>query len=210
MKTKRSLVVAGSAAVVLAGSLTIGALAASSTTTPALEEEGPAALTIDPTDGTHVTTDGLDNVEKKMGEAAVLADDSGNSAFSIKVTKATTADTCLARVGDMQLTPEKGTFLILDIEATMSPGAARAVGSKAEDLFMPLAPQAFSVMGSSGVIEREVASESAWGCLADKDLAPAALSPGQKVSGKVVLDVPHGSGTVVYDPIDNGGWSWPY
>lgn len=210
MNKKRSLAVAGSAAVVLVGSLTFGAIAASSNPSPALDEQGPAALSVDPTDGSKVITDRLDNVEKKVGESAVLADDGGNRLFTINITKVTTAKVCQARVGSFQLKPEKGMFLILDVEATMSRGAAREVRSKPEDLFMPLAPQAFSVMGPSGVIEREVASEPAWGCLADKDLAPAALSPGQEVSGKVVLDVPYGSGAVVYDPINNGGWSWPY
>ncbi|WP_417235142.1 hypothetical protein [Arthrobacter sp.] len=209
MNIKRTLYVAGGA-VVLAGSVVLGTVAAQSEKAPQLQEQGPEALTVDPSSGADVTTDRLDNVEKDVGDAAVLAAEDGKKLFSLEISKITVARDCPARVGNFRLTPENGTFLILDVEASLDRGISKEVSGSADELFMPLVSQAFSVTDPHGVIDREVASESAWGCLGDDVLAPALVNPGQKVSGKIVLDVPYESGTVVYDPNSNGGWSWPY
>lgn len=209
MNTKRSLLIAGGA-VILAGSVALGTVAAHSTKAPELEQHGPEALTMDPSSGADVTTDRLDNVEKDVGDAAVLAAEDGKKLFTLEVGKITVARDCPARVGNFRLAPENGTFLILDVEARLDRDISKEVSGSADELFMPLVSQAFSVTGPQGVIEREVASESAWGCLGDDLLAPALVNPGQKVSGKIVLDVPYQTGTVVYDPNNNGGWSWPY
>lgn len=209
MKKKRTLIIAGAAAVV-AGSLALGTVAANSTKAPGPQDQGPSALAVNPASGDKVATDNLDNVVKDVGEAAGLTDDAGNRVFSLDLKKATVASDCPARVGSFRLTPEKGHFLILDVKATLAQNAASKVPGKDDEVFMPLATQAFSVMDQHGVIDREVSSESAWGCLGDDELASPLVNPGQTVSGKIVLDVPYGSGTVVYDPDNNGGWSWPY
>lgn len=209
MNIRRALCVAGGA-VVLAGSVALGTVAAQSDKAPGLEQQGPEAMEVDPTSGATVTMDTMDNVEKNVGEAAVLADDEGDRLFSLEITKVTAAKDCPARVGSFRLTPKNGTFLILDVEASLDRDIAHKVAGTEEEMFMPLVSQAFSVTGPTGVIEREVASESAWGCLGEDELAPALVNPGQKVTGKIVLDVPYEGGTVVYDPNSNGGWSWPY
>lgn len=210
MRFKRSALAATCAAVLVSGSLAFTAVSANSDKSPAPQEEGPTVLAVDPSDGTRVTTDALDNVEKKVGEAAVLADDSGKRLFSIEVEHITRTSNCPARVGSFTMKPDRKTFLVLDVVATMDQRITDEVDLAKDDVFMPLVAQAFSVMGTNGVIDREVASEASWGCYADDVLAPAMITPGQKVHGKIVLDVPYSSGTVVYDPNNNGGWSWPY
>lgn len=75
---------------------------------------------------------------------------------------------------------------------------------------MPLVAEAFSVTSAGGTVERNLTSETAWGCFEDSVLLPPVVNPGQSVTGKVVLDVDAPAGRVAYDPENNGGWSWPY
>lgn len=206
---KRFLLMTG-AAVVLAGTVAFSAVAAQSSTAPDPGQQGPEALAVDPSSGADVTTDRLDNVEKEVGDAAVLAGEDGRRLFSLEVSKISVVRDCPARVGSFRLTPENGVFVVLDVEARLDRGISQQVAGAADDMFMPLVSQAFSAMDPQGVIDRNVASESAWGCFGNDELVPALVNPGHKVSGKIVLDVSYSSGTVVYDPNSNGGWSWPY
>ncbi|MGP5732633.1 hypothetical protein [Arthrobacter rhombi] len=206
---QRTLIAAGAVAM-LVGSVGMGAFAANSATAPEPQQQGPPPLAAEPDTGAVVETDTHDNVVKDTGDAAVLIDDSGKRQFTLEVTRSKVVTDCPARVGGFRLQPENRRFLVLDVKATLANSVTAEVPGSTEDIFMPLVAQAFSVVGNNGVIDREVATESAWGCYPDVKLAPALVDPGQSVQGKVVLDVPYGSGTVVYDPDNNGGWSWPY
>lgn len=208
-KIQRTLIAAGAVAL-LVGSVGMGAFAANSATAPESQQQGPPPLAAEPGTGAVVETDTHDNVVKDTGDAAVLVDDSGKRQFTLEVTKSTLVRDCPARVGNFQLQSEKGRFLVLDVKATLARSVTGEVPGSTQDIFMPLVAQAFAAVNDAGVIDREVATETAWGCYRDDQLAPALVNPGQRVSGKVVLDVPYGSGTVVYDPDNNGGWSWPY
>lgn len=145
---------------------------------------------------------------KASGEAGALVDKTtGAETFTIQVNEIETATECEARSAGFTLAPERGTFLILDVTATLAAGANPA---GTEEAFMPLAAEAFSVVPQSGSTEDDVTSASAWGCLTETDLAPAVVNPGETVTGKIVLDTRVTSGTVIYDPDGSGGWSWPF
>ena len=172
---------------------------------------GPAIAEANPSTGTAVKTDRFDNVQKKVGEKAGLVDEKTNkSYFTIEVTKTQLLSSCTSRVGNQQLEPTRSSFLVLDVKATLAASVAEQVGGSTTDLFMPLVAEAFSVTTSGGTPERNVTSETAWGCFDDSVLLPPVVNPGQSVKGKVVLDVDAARGKVAYDPEDNGGWSWPY
>ena len=172
---------------------------------------GPAIAEANPSTGTEVKTDRFDNVQKKVGEKAGLVDEKTNkSYFTIEVTKTQLLSQCTSRVGNQQLRPTRSRFLVLDVKATLASSVSEQVGGSTKDLFMPLVAEAFSVTTSSGAPDRNVTSETAWGCFDDSVLLPPVVNPGQSVKGKVVLDVDALKGKVAYDPEDNGGWSWPY
>lgn len=172
---------------------------------------GPAVAEANPSTGTEVKIDKFDNVQKKAGEKAGLVDEETNkSYFTIEVTDSQLLGQCGARVGNQLLKPTRSTFLVLDVEATLAASVSDKVGGGTKELFMPLVAEAFSVTTSTGVQDRNVTSETAWGCFDDSVLLPPVVNPGQTVKGKVVLDVDAPKGKVAYDPEDNGGWSWPY
>lgn len=215
LKQGRILTSIASAAVVLG--LAAWALGSAGTATsdeweiPTELKAGPAIATADPATGSGVKIDRFDNVQKKAGEKAGLVDERTNKTyFSIEVTNSKLVGSCQPRVGTTPLKPTRTTFLVLDVKASLAADVGVKVGGSGGELFMPLVAETFSVTSGSGVPDRNVGSESAWGCFADAALLPPVVNPGQSVSGKVVLDVDSRTGKVVYDPEANGGWSWPY
>lgn len=97
-----------------------------------------------------------------------------------------------------------------EVSATPAADVADKVGGDPEESYMPLVAGTFSVATGNGKVDRNVASETAWGCFDDSVLLPQVVNPGQTVTGKLVLDVAATQGRVAYDPQENGGWSWPY
>ncbi|GAA4370609.1 hypothetical protein [Paeniglutamicibacter cryotolerans] len=177
---------------------------------PAELQAGSDTAVQDPISGKKVVTDKHDNVAKKRGETAGLVDEhDGKTYFTFEVLSAKTVSSCTPRVGVGMLKPENGYFLVVDVKASMAASISQQVGGSSVDIFMPVIAEAFSVLSPTGKIQREVASAAAFGCLTEKELAPPLISPGEKLRGKVVLDVPFDDGRVVFDPEENGGWSWP-
>lgn len=113
--------------------------------------------------------------------------------FTVKVAKSQLLESCPDRMGGPNLKPERSKFLVLDIEASK-------VGGSKSDLYMPLLAEAFSVVDAKCGINRSAASDAAWGCRKDSQLAPAIINPGEKVPGKIVLDIAANKGKVAYDP----------
>lgn len=178
---------------------------------PADVSAGPAIAESNPSTGDKVKTDEFDNVDKAPGEQGGLIDEeTKTSYFTIEVTSSTLLSECEPRVGDGKLQPTRTAFLVLDISASLADSVAEKAGGTPGDLFMPLVAEAFSVTTASGASDRDITSETAWGCFDDGQLLPPVVNPGQSVSGKVVLDVKSVQGKVAYDPEGNGGWSWPY
>lgn len=174
-------------------------------------EAGPVVAETNPTTGDKVKTDKFGNVEKSPGEKAGLVDARTNkSYFTIEVTNSAVVDQCDPRVGIDKLKPTRTAFLVLDITASLDANVSKNVGGHGGELYMPLVAETFSVAGSSGTPDRNVTSETAWGCFDDAVLLPPVVNPGQSVTGKLVLDVDALTGQVTYDPENNGGWSWPY
>lgn len=207
--TKIKIAAALGTTAILLGS---GALAANSTKySEEGLERGMDTAKVNPITDEKVTTDQFDNVLKDVGEEAGLVDEKTDKPlFTINVSKVTVTDTCPSRIPDMNFSPENGSFLILDIEASADEAlAAKTNGTKSET-YMPLIAEAFSVTGNDGSIERNVTSQAAWSCFDDSQLVPAVVNPGESVKGKLVLDVSNNTGTVAYDPENNGGWSWKY
>lgn len=171
----------------------------------------PSIAQSSPGTGTTVKTDGHANVRKQAGEKAGLLDEeTQKSYFTIEVTNASLAAECTPRVGTTPLKPTRSAFLILEVKASLAGNVAAKVGGDRDESYMPLIAEAFAVAAPDGKPDRNVTSETAWGCFDDAELLPPVLNPGQTVSGKLVLDVSATAGRVAYDPQDDGGWSWSY
>lgn len=216
MRKQRKIVItaiSGVAALSIGASLIIGGSAATGGVwqLPAELQQGLDTAAENPATGAKVTTDKFDNVQKKTGEQAGLVDETTKKTyFTVKIAKSQLLNSCPDRMGGPNLKPERSKFLVLDIEASLEDNVASKVGGSKSELYMPLLAEAFSVVDAKGGIDRSVASDAAWGCYKDSQLAPAIINPGENVRGKIVLDIAANKGKVAYDPEDNGGWSWPF
>jgi hypothetical protein len=147
-----------------------------------------------------------DHVVKEVGEPAGLAAD-GEAVFELTVEAVTVMTQCPGRGIDP--TPERGYFLVLDVTAELD-AAAPDHARPGTDAFLPLVSAAFQVVRPDGTAQEDAGSAAAWACFDESELAPAFVEPGERVTGKVVLDAEAPSGTVVYDPERTGGWEWAY
>lgn len=103
--------------------------------------------------------------------------------FTVKVAKSQLLESCPDRMGGPNLKPERSKFLVLDIEASK-------VGGSKSDLYMPLLAEAFSVVDAKCGINRSAASDAAWGCRKDSQLAPAIINPGRTYAARSCLILP--------------------
>ena len=148
------------------------------------------------------------HLPKQIGETAGLtAAGSSSTLFALTVLGVDVARTCPGR--GVAPVPEHGHFVTVDVRAHMAAEMAREV-SPGPDAFLPLVPEAFSIVAPDGTVQDSVATAAAWACFDDGELAPPFVEPGDVVTGKVVLDSRTSAGTVVYDPDGTGGWAWPF
>lgn len=199
-------------AVLLAGALTAGGAWAVVANTGNLEDRqgGAGVAQANPQDGSPVQVDENDNVVKTAGETGGLVDSSGQEVFTVQVESVTAQQSCPARVGDQQLENVNGTFLYVDVNAELKQSVDQSVDAAQDELFLPLATEAFTVTGPDGTVYEMPASEMSWGCLSNDELLPPVINPGEALEGILVLDVPVTEGTVNYDPDRTGGWSWAF
>lgn len=90
----------------------------------------------------------------------------------------------------------------------MSGDVATAV-PEGSQLFMPLAADAFEIVGPDGSVTAHPLTDASWACFDSDVLAAPFVGPGETSSGLVVLDSPVGSGTLVYAPA-GPGWEWTF
>jgi hypothetical protein len=70
----------------------------------------------------------------------------------------------------------------------------------------------FTIVSAEGISDNANDSFASLLCVPESEMLPSAIGPGQSVRGKVILDSPHSSGSLVYSPIDvaPGGWEWGF
>jgi hypothetical protein len=189
-----------------------GAAAASAASDPGRPDPLPGsevATAAPPTSGAgaiQVTARG--DVHKDLGEPAGLTlAGSGDVHFEVVVRSITAQRSCAGR--GVAATPVHGTFLVVDLTASMPSDVMDVVGAGPEVL-MPLGAEAFLVVGPDGAAHHATLTQASWSCLDESDLAAPFVGPGETVSGKVVLDSPVERGRLVYAPTGDVGWSWGF
>ena len=180
------------------------------TPSPSQEQTGDNEPTETPRpveEDAQVDNDG--NVVKQLGEAAELSTPDGHPLYEVSVTSMYEIPDCEARVGDHRISPAGDTFLVAEVEASVSEDIVGITGMSVEEAYLPLVHDAFHVTTTDGEISEGVHGEY-FGCFNEEELLDPFLGPGEESEGLLVLDVVGEPDTVTYDPDNTGGWSWQY
>lgn len=146
------------------------------------------------------------NLRKDLGEPAGLTLAGSDMAyFEITVNDITVLTDCPGR--GLDVTPEYGYFVVVDVTATMSADVAGVVPG-GPGLFMPVTADAFDVVGS-GAVGDPTLTDASWACFDAAELAAPFVGVGETVDGLVVLDSAVPAGTLVYAPAGTG-WEWQF
>lgn len=166
---------------------------------------GVASREPDVAGGGEVTTDASGHVVKELGDSGgLVASDGQTIVFEMTVEGVDFLTECPGRDGSTR-TPENGSFVVLDVSATLD-AAYEELSAAGSDPFMPLTAEMFQLTDAAGagLVSH---SETAWFCF-DRELVRSFLDPGTSAEGFIVLDGPADAAHVVFDPDATGGWRW--
>ena len=205
MKYKRSL-----SALALMCGLSLSACSespsATSTATAPSVEAVPASATPTPT-ASQPAKSPRGNFIKTVGQPAGQTDPvTKKQVVSFTINSITVDPPCTAPYSQP---PEKGHFVILDASIETLPELAELSFPKFD-----LSPHTFKFVATNGTTYNgSLTSGPSYGCLADSEILPInGVGPAEKVTGKIVLDVPEATGTLVFQPHGPGfgGWEWAF
>lgn len=102
--------------------------------------------------------------------------------------------------------PENGHLMAVDFR--MSTAAAPVYDLK----YFTVSALDFKYIDTNGITHSDLGTVSTYSCLdSNESFTSDSLSPASKYVGKIVLDLPAESGTLVYAPsITDGGWEWDF
>lgn len=215
MNQKKRLIGTATAVIVIAGTVTSAVLVNQHDEVPAAQavetQEGQVAgvAAADPQTGMKVYVDSESQVVKELGEAGKLTvEGQKEPSFKITINKVQVLKSCTLRGFGETIKPENGSFLLLDVSATLAASAADAVD--ADVALMPLDASAFGVSaGENKNVSYQLDTIASYSCEVP-DALDIAVGAGDTVHGQLMLDSPFDSGQVVYDPEKTGGWTWSY
>lgn len=143
------------------------------------------------------------NLVKKVGEGIPVMDkDKAVASFVINSIEVDPQCT------DTSASPaENGNFVVLDVSMETAPELAESVYPE-----FGLAGQAWKAIADNGTtFNGSLSSFSALMCFPDTERFPSTLGPGEKATGKIVLDVPTPTGVLVHKQgFMPAGWEWEY
>lgn len=140
---------------------------------------------------------------KKVGEPARVLVKEGSDDWALNFT-----------VTDIELDPvctspqavpsESGHLMAISLEAATAP----------EPVFSQVLGYAdfssWKVIAANGTTVNAVTNNATSWCLAPEDRLPSNIGPAEKVTGKIILDVPDPTGTLVLAQGTNASWEWEY
>ncbi|WP_270256122.1 hypothetical protein [Kocuria marina] len=143
---------------------------------------------------------------KKVGEPTMfaLAGHEEDPVVTFVVKNIQIDPTC---TGQFPQPPEIGHFVVLDIEAkTGSPGHF-------EEAFMgedyQFNPNWWKFVDAKGTTANDVVSTPAYSCLPEAEALPMMIGAAERVTGKIVLDIPSTKGALIFDdPLSGNAWEW--
>lgn len=142
---------------------------------------------------------------KKVGEPARILTEEGSRdwALNFAITDIQLDPVC---TGSYMDAAPNGRLLAISIEAATAPEPefSKAVGS------VSFNPHSWKVIASNGTTVNAVTSPASDSCLTEAERLPSMIGAAEKVVGKIVLDVPDTTGTLVYSNGGGSGWEWEY
>lgn len=215
MNQKKRMLALATVATVVAGAVTSVVLVNQNHEVPAAQavetQDGQVAgvAATDPQTGIKVYVDSESQVVKELGEAGKLTvEGQKEPSFKITVNKVQVLKSCTLRGFGDEIKPENGSFLLLDVSATLAASAADTVD--ADVALMPLDASVFGVSaGENKNVSYQLDTIASYSCEVPNAL-DIAVGAGDSVHGQVMLDSPYDSGQVIYDPEKTGGWTWSY
>ncbi|MHA7177068.1 DUF4352 domain-containing protein [Arthrobacter sp. Sr24] len=201
---KKSLVCLAAAALLLTGC----GSTAESATAPSVEPAGAAqtsatAAVSVPAVAAEKSVRG--NLIKKLGDGAGITDQTLNKDVASFVINSITVDGVCTN--EHSQAPVNGHILILDVSVQTDAALAESVVPS-----FSLNPYSFKTIAPNGTTSNvDLASMATYSCLPDAEVLPLEIGPGEKATGKVVLDAETAEGTLVFKPgYANVGWEWVY
>ncbi|MCC9206498.1 hypothetical protein [Arthrobacter sp. zg-Y769] len=143
------------------------------------------------------------NLIKKVGEPALVLIEEGSKDWALNFT-----------VTDIQVDPgctspqavpaENGHFVVVSLEA------ATVAEPEFSEVLGGVHFGGWKAIASNGTTVNNVMSTASFSCLGSAERIPSSMGAAEKVAGKVVLDVPDVSGTLVHTQGGGTGWEWEY
>lgn len=151
------------------------------------------------------------NIVKEPGQPAGIADQNGEQIVNFTINSITTGASC---TGPYPQPAENGHLTVLDVTVETMPELANTPnGPSSFDINAAM----FKFVGTSGTtFNGSLGTMGAYSCLPDEETIGnngAGIGPGEKVTGKLVLDLPETAGILVFQSYltsGNGGWEYTF
>lgn len=188
------------AALLLAG---CGGSPQSSPTAPTVDPAGSQSAGTTPSTAAAGAKSSRGNLVKKAGEGASVTDKE-NTVASFVVNSITVDPEC---TGASAAPAQNGHFVVLDVSMETAPELAESVNPE-----FGLAGYGWKAVADNGTtFNGDLGTFEAFMCFDDAERFPSALGPGEKATGKIVLDVPTPTGVLVHKQgFMPTGWEWEY
>lgn len=151
------------------------------------------------------------NFIKELAQPAGITDKDGKALVNFTINSVTVDAPC---TGPYPQPAENGHFTVLDVTIETMPELGTATGSPGT---FDINAHMFKFVGASGTtFNGSLAGGSTYGCLPDEQTIGtngAGIGPSEKVTGKVVLDLPETTGTLIFKSYltsGNGGWEYKF
>lgn len=143
------------------------------------------------------------NLVKKVGEGASVTD-KDKTVASFVINSIQVDPQC---TGTSAAPAKNGHFVALDVSMETAPELAESINPQ-----FGLAGYGWKAVADNGTtFNGDLGSFEAFMCFPDAERFPSALGPGEKATGKIVLDVPTPAGVLVHKQgFMPAGWEWEY
>jgi hypothetical protein len=174
-------------------------------TTDAPEEVAPitpeavepvAEETTEPAEDENLSDRG--NLIMKTGDTGVVSDAATGDEFLQFTVKSIKPVTC---TGEYAEPAENGNLYAVDLSAV----------TKDVEVPVMISSYSFTYFNDKGTrFNGDLGTMATYSCVDDSELIPSDIGPGEKVTGKVVLDLPAKHGTLVFEPTYDEGFEYTY
>ena len=189
--------------ILLAGCGGAASSPAAPTVAPAASSQSEEASPTESASGASGAKSSRGNIIKKPGEGAGVTD-KDKTVASFVINSINVNPNC---TNEYATKAQNGHFVVLDVSMETMPELAESVNPQ-----FGLAGYAWKAIADNGTtFNGNVSTGASYMCLKDAERFPSALGPGEKATGKIVLDVPTPTGVLVHQQgFMPTGWEWEY